>query len=121
MKNYDEMSDMQIEFRVSAEKWKERCLKDKKWNNTAQRTYKEIQDGNCVYADARYCSSANDIMPIAIEHGFSIELPDVNLGGIGKITKYIEGDTDIYVEFTGIPYRPIAICFLKMKDAENAA
>ena len=117
--NYDELSDLQIECLVSAEKWKEKCLSKQQWNNVAQRTYKEIQAGTCVYADARYCSNPYEIMPIAIKHGFSIELPDENLGGIGQITKYVPNDTDIVVEFTDKPYRAISICFLKLKDATN--
>ena len=30
--NYEEMSDLEIDFLVSAEKWKERCLSLNNWN-----------------------------------------------------------------------------------------
>lgn len=64
----------------------------------------------------------NDIMSIAFDFGFDVEMPDENLGDIGQITKYMPNDTDIMVEFSSTTReakRAIAICFLKMKDAEN--
>lgn len=62
--NYEDKTDLQLDYLVSAEKWKDRCMSKQQWNNTAQRTYKEIQDGKCVYADARHCSNPSDAWPI---------------------------------------------------------
>lgn len=79
----------------------------------------EKQDYGKQLAD--YCSNWSAIMPIAVEHGFSIELPDDNLGGVGTITKYVEGDTDVYVDYTvsSGTQRAIVICFLEMMEKQQ--
>ncbi len=112
--NYDEMSDTQIAGMVLAA----RGIKYKVEHSTCFISHGFI-DGANLYTRFDPCNNPNDIMPIAIEYGFSIELPDSNLGGIGQITKYIPNNTDIEIEFTGLPYRSIAICFLEMKEAEK--
>ncbi|ENI4487183.1 hypothetical protein ABXZ88_003054 [Vibrio fluvialis] len=70
-----------------------------------------------------FCTDWNATMPLAVEHGLDIELPIACLGGIGQITKYIEGDTDIMVEFVigDNPLRAIVICLIKVLEAKNDA
>lgn len=62
-----------------------------------------------------FTSDWNATMPFAVEHGLDIELPIACLGGIGQITKYIEGDTDVMVDFAigENPLRAIVICLIK--------
>jgi len=71
----------------------------------------------------RYCTDWNATMPLAVEYGFDIELPIACLGGIGQITKYIAGDTDIMVDFVigDNPLRAIVICLIKVLEAKNDA
>ncbi|MBY8037769.1 hypothetical protein KW500_18515 [Vibrio fluvialis] len=70
-----------------------------------------------------YCTDWNATMPLAIEHGLDIELPIARLGGIGQITKYIAGNTDIMVDFVigDNPLRAIVICLIKALEAKNDA
>jgi hypothetical protein len=68
--------------------------------------------------------SINDwsrVMPVAVKYGFTIELPDYELGGVGTITKYNPTGTDYQVDFDSNDsvQRAIWICFLKMKDADK--
>jgi len=65
-----------------------------------------------------YCTDWNATMPLAVDHGLDIELPTEILGGIGQITKYIAGDTDIMVEFVigDNPLRAIVICLIKVLE-----
>ena len=68
-----------------------------------------------------YCTDWNATMPLAVEHGLDIELPIACLGGIGQITKYIAGDTDIMVDFViGYnPLRAIVICLIKVLESKQ--
>ena len=111
---YENMSDLEIDFLVSAEKWKERCLSLNQWNDAAKETYKEIQSGTCVYADARYCNNPTDAWPIIVENHINIEWFSDDEG----IYASAKGTTD----WTGgsladheNPLRAAMICFLKMK------
>lgn len=65
-----------------------------------------------------YCTDWNATMPLAVEHGLDIELPTELLGGIGQITKHIECNTDIMVEFVigDNPLRAIVICLIKVLE-----
>lgn len=65
----------------------------------------------------------NATMPIAIQHGLDIELPDSNLGDTGTITKYKPNDTDVQVDFGPFceckdPLRAVVICLIKFMDGE---
>ncbi len=44
-------------------------------------------------------SNYNECMPLAIECGMTIEFPHKDLGEIGTISVYIEGNTDISFDF----------------------
>ncbi len=119
---YEDMSDFQIESKIAD-------LLKIKWHSSP----KNSPNGQWIYTDyyneikgdsvekQKYSSNTSDIMPIAIEHGFSIKIPDGNLGGVGTITKYIEGARDIKVDYEGKDktYRAIAICFIKMMNANK--
>lgn len=56
------------------------------------------------------CHNPNDTMPIAVRYGMSIELPHVDLGYVGTISLYVQGDTDISIDFTGDQNYLRAIC-----------
>jgi len=112
--NYENMSDLEIDFLVSAEKWKERCLSLNTWNDSAKETYKDIQSGTCVYADARYCNNPTDAFPIIVENNITIELSH-------------DCTFEAYTTFNGKrcsaifsekrdALRAAMICFLKMKS-----
>ena len=119
--NYEDKTDLQIECLVSAEKWKEKCLSKKHWNNTAQRTYREIQEGTCVYADARYCSNPSDAQSIILETCMTIELAHPELGGVGTNTIYNPRGTDWQCDYEDNEQwlRAAMICYLEMKESEN--
>lgn len=114
MSKYEDMSDLKVECMISAEKWKLRCLSLNQWNNTAKRKYVEIQNGQCVYADARYCNNPSDIMPIAIESKLKIEWLDDDEGDYCNV----QSPCGSVFSDNENPYRAMSICFLKMKEAE---
>lgn len=113
MKNYEDMSDGELSvsvFEVAQIECEHYHIDDGVVYKTKGGKWLEFSIKN-----------PSSIMPIAIEHGFSIEIPDDNLGCIGTITKYIPNDTDIYYDYDDKDktYRAIAICFLKMKELEK--
>lgn len=64
-----------------------------------------------------YTGDWGQMGPIIEREGIDIEWPEKHLGGVGQATKYLQGDTDITVEFEkkedGL--RTAAICYLMMK------
>ena len=105
-------SDFEIECLVSAELWKEHCIKENKWIPAAKRTYKFIQRGECVYKNARYCSNWNDAGFIIEKYGISLVFTDGNAEAL-----YFDSQlkADMFNTENSNPLRAVMICFLKMK------
>jgi hypothetical protein len=57
-----------------------------------------------------FCSSPNDIMPIAVRYGMGIEFPHIDRGYVGTVSIYIHGDEDISIDFTSGQNYLRAIC-----------
>ena len=47
-----------------------------------------------------YCGDISDAWPIIFENSIDIEWPDKDLGGVGQVSRYIQGNTYIAIEFT---------------------
>lgn len=63
----------------------------------------------------------NLAMPLAVEHGLSIELPEDEFDCVGTVTKYIHGNTDIAVDFDSkvSPLRAISEVLVMIKLGEK--
>jgi len=66
------------------------------------------------------CNNASDAWSIIVENTIDIQFAEENLGGIGQISKYIEGNTDFIYEFRDNKraLRAAMIVFLMMNEGE---
>ena len=110
--NYEELSDVGVNHCVSAELFKEDKFSKKQWNNNAQRTFKEIMDGRCVYKSAHYCNNPSDAWPVIIANGISL----VYMGGDWEAHALSEFGDEAHNTTHKNPLRASMICFLKMRN-----
>ena len=68
----------------------------------------------------KYCSSIEG-WDIVKRNSIDIEWPEPSLGGIGSVHKYLEGDTDLQIEFTdkNDVLRCAMIVYLMWVDKQN--
>ena len=57
-----------------------------------------------------YLTDWNLTMPLAVENGLSIKMPDIDFDLTGAVTKYLTGTTDLYCDFIGTESPLRAIC-----------
>lgn len=68
----------------------------------------------------KYCSSIEGWDTVK-QYSIDIEWPEPSLGGIGSVHKYLEGDTDLQIEFADKEdvLRCAMIIYLLLKDKQN--
>lgn len=68
-----------------------------------------------------YCNNPSDAWPIIVENRIDIEFPDEYGYAVGTASKFIEGDTDIVVDFEKPceALRAAMIVYLMLKESEK--
>lgn len=117
--NHEDMSDYTLNYKLTRLWMIEKFGVDRVRFDKSSKVFRvEGNNGYCKIKD--YCTDWNATMPLAFEHGLSVEFPDSNLGGVGQITKYMEGATDIetHLKSSDNPLRAIVICLIKVLEAK---
>lgn len=80
----------------------------------------EFREQAEAWEQINYCSDPSDAWPIIFENEIDIEWP-VAGECVGTCSKYIEGGTDIQVDFIvkDEALRVAMICYLKLKETNN--
>lgn len=94
MKNYDEMPDSEINWRVHL-----------LWNN--------VKEGHATICCQDFCNDPSDACPIIVKHGISLNYWD------GYWCADIQHEGEVGYEYEDKnPLRAAMICYLMMKDDE---
>lgn len=129
MKKYEDMSDFEINVMVAKRlgmKVKTEFEENRGFTERYHKQYPNTiwaakcdESGNQIDAweQVIFTACPNDIMPIAIENGISLNRSALTMSGY--IWQSNANNNHKFQCRDKNPYRAIAICFLKIKDAKN--
>lgn len=82
---------------------------------------KYFKYGNIEQCGVDYCNNPSDAWPIITGNKIDLSFAVESLGGIGQAQAYIEGDTDIFSEFTdnNKALRAAMIVYLEMSGVKQ--